>query len=103
MNKDIEQLNLLIKDYQEKVYQAVNLLNSKSQKEPGFQAKSRAGVLDDFGTITYLFHGSGCFVKFSDSSADFDFGDEGRCDGIDIGFLVDFLENKRDKYPLLND
>ncbi len=110
-NTDKQLLLDLIFEYQTAVKQAVKLLNAKSEHTKGFQAlageiHARAGYLDELGASQYEFHGIGCLVTTKNFTVDFDFGEGGRCDGIDPGFLECFIQyNKslRAKYHTLND
>jgi hypothetical protein len=104
-----QQVVALIQAYQTAVYQAVVLLNAKSEREVGFQKQEesvgfRAGYLDDARQVRYQFHGSGCLITTPAFKVDFDYALEGGCTGIDTWFLFDFLESNasiRLKFPLL--
>ena len=102
------QLLALIDAYKAAVATVVTLLNAKSEKDPGFQ-RERTGYLDGLETIKYGFHGFGCLVTTEAFMVDFDFGfafgQDGRCDGIDPGFLFSFLEDNEEQkstYSLIN-
>jgi len=67
---------------------------------------SRKGTFAYKGkTVRYKFHGSGCLVSYQDYDVDFDydFNDDGRYDGFDPWFLLQFWEYRRSKYPMLED
>ena len=110
MDSEKKQLLGLIDDYKTAVEKAVGLLNAKSEREKGFQyarpenPDSRRGYLDDAKESIYSFHGVGCLVTTKEFEVDFNFGDEGRCDGLDPWFVFMFVEcneSMKDKYPLL--
>ena len=102
-----QQFLKLVSEYNSAVKKAVGLLNAKSENSKGFQAldgeiHARAGYLDDSRESHYEFHGAGCLIITKHFAVDFDFGEAGRCDGIDPGFLLDFVRyNKlvKNKYP----
>jgi hypothetical protein len=87
-----QQVVALLHDYQATVYQAVALLNAKSEQQKGFQ-KQRTGYLDDLKQLRYSFHGAGCLVITPTFQVDFDYAAEGGCTGIDAWFLGCFLES----------
>ena len=96
MTAEQYQLLSLVDDYKAAVAKAVVLLNTKSEKEKGFQVQQDspghyAGYLDDLKRIRYALHGIGCLVTTPEFEVDFDFGEAGRCDGIDAWFLFKFL------------
>ncbi len=43
-------------------------------------------------------HGYGCLVEGPQSRVDFDFGDNGEIDGIDPGFLTQFVRGRLSEY-----
>ena len=43
-------------------------------------------------------HGYGCLVEGPQGSVDFDFGDNGEIDGIDPGFLTQFVRDRLAEY-----
>jgi hypothetical protein len=45
-----------------------------------------------------MMHGYGCLVEGSQSRVNFDFGDNGEIDGIDPGFLTQFVEGRLAEY-----
>jgi hypothetical protein len=85
-----EKFLALVFEHRETVKAAVELLNYKSEKNEGFQLH-RAGYLDSSEGSTYEFHGFGCLIKTKGFTIDFDFGEGGRCDGINAGFLLYFI------------
>ncbi|MGI4761656.1 MAG: DUF6896 domain-containing protein [Janthinobacterium lividum] len=103
-----QQLLELVYEYRAAVKKAVSLLNAKSERAKGFQRlggeiSERAGYLDDLKESRYEFHGFGCLIVAKDFTVDFDFGEGGRCDGIDPGFLLSFINGNssiENKYPL---
>jgi hypothetical protein len=110
MSAEKDQLVALINDYKAAVATAVTWLNAKSAREPGFQARpgslgSRAGFLDEARLVRYQTHGpGGCWVITPEREVDFNFGPDGRCDGLDTWFVFDFLDSNaavKAKYPLL--
>lgn len=84
----------LVAEYRQAIKIAVDLLNSKSEYDKGFQ-QDRTGYLDVMKSSKYAFHGFGCLVTTDSFTVDFDFGEGGRCDGIDPGFLSDFVSQNR--------
>ncbi|UOQ68985.1 DUF6896 domain-containing protein [Hymenobacter volaticus] len=104
-----QQVVALLHEYQAAVYQAVALLNAKSEQEKGFQRPEvspgvRAGYLDALQQVRYHFHGAGCKITTPAFTVDFDYARDGGCSGIDLWFLVDFLESNpaiQAKYPFL--
>lgn len=91
----------LVAEYRKAIKIAVKLLNSKSEYTRGFQ-QDRTGYLDVTKSSKYAFHGFGCLVITDSYTVDFDFGEGGRCDGIDPGFLSDFVSQNseiKNKYP----
>jgi hypothetical protein len=109
MQPDKQQVVDLIHEYQAAVYQAVALLNAKSEQEKGFQRHQEspgvwAGYLDSAQQVRYHFHGAGCWVTTPFFTVDFDYAQEGGCTGLDTWFMVDFLKKNlavQAKYPLL--
>lgn len=104
-----QQVVALLQEYQSAVYRAVALLNAKSEQEKGFQLQQqspdvRAGHLDALKQVHYHFHGTGCRITTPACTVDFDYAREGGCSGIDLWFLVNFLESNpaiQAKHPLL--
>jgi hypothetical protein len=98
------QLLELVFEYEFTVREAVKLLNNKSKYDKGFQVK-RVGYLDALEEYRYVFHGFGCLVITKEFEVNFEFGEDGRCDGIKPEFLWHFLlKNKSIKlnYPMFN-
>ncbi|MFD1875548.1 DUF6896 domain-containing protein [Hymenobacter bucti] len=93
-----QQVVSLIHTYQAAVYQAVALLNAKSEQEKGFQMQQErpgvwAGYLDELKQVHYSFHGAGCLLTTPAFTVDFDYAQEGGCTGIDPWFLFYFLQS----------
>jgi hypothetical protein len=109
MSSAKQQVVELIQAYQTAVYQAVGLLNAKSEREVGFQKQTErpgvyAGYLDDAGHVRYHFHGFGCLITTPAFEVDFDYAAEGGCTGIDTWFLFGYWKSNaaiRSKFPLL--
>jgi hypothetical protein len=66
----------------------------------------REGVIKKSGTfegVNYSFHGIGCTFELEKDSIDVDFGPNGRCDGFDKMRLLNFLRNRQERFPNLNE
>lgn len=104
MNKTDKIVNL-IRDYKEIVKEGVLNLNRKQADHPSFYKEidengffKQSGYLDDEKKIQYKFHGPlGCLIKWADGKiVDFDLGEEGRCDGFDLGFVKSFYDDNEE-------
>ncbi len=81
----------LIDEYKANVNTAVLKLNNKSKETPHFFDES-IGYLDENHLVSYEFHGYGCSVIFENGLfVDFDFGENGRCDGYKFWNLDTFI------------
>jgi hypothetical protein len=87
----IEALIRLIREYQGKVQEAVELFERyKGLQRPHhpldwkFSGLSQRGYLDSEEQISYFLHGYGCCVNWPSSCVDWDFGEEGQIDGFDV-------------------
>ncbi len=104
-----QQVMALVLDYQAAVYEAVALLNAKSEQDRGFQCRPEvlgvwAGYLDDLRQGHYHFHGIGCRITTPKAEVNFDYACEGGCTGVDPWSLVDFWQSNpavRASYSLL--
>jgi hypothetical protein len=105
MTVEQQQVLALLNDYKAAVAKAVLLLNAKYEHDKGFlRQDERSGYLDESRQRRYSLHGIGCLITTPEFKVDFDFGWEGRCDGVDPGFLHRFLRENaevKEKYPLL--
>lgn len=92
----------LICDYQDKVYEALVLMQRSGIRMPGSRflwitsKTPQKGKLD--GGMSYIKHGAGCTFYFPDGEVDFDFGDGGEINGFDVWRLSLFLREKLSKY-----
>ena len=50
------------------------------------------------GGISYFKHGIGCAVGLATGTVDFDFGDDGEIDGVDLDRLTGFARSSLEKY-----
>ena len=57
------------------------------------------GFIDSAKTIEYAFHGSGCRVALPSGPVDWNFGYDGRLDGLDPWFLWEFAQDGTDNFP----
>jgi hypothetical protein len=96
-----------IHTYQARVKEAVALLqNHKQLDNPMYwrqAAIDQEGFLDSDHRIAYYFHGSGCRVTWPSGEVDWDFGHDGRLDGLDPWFLWCFAEHGTDRFPEFKD
>ncbi|PMS20166.1 hypothetical protein C0Z18_12270 [Trinickia dabaoshanensis] len=99
MNK---QLADLIGDYQEKVLEALILMQRSGIRMPDSSLRwiesdlPEKGLLD--GDITYVKHGAGCTVYLPGGEIDFDFGIFGEINGFDLWRLSLFAGEKLSTY-----
>jgi hypothetical protein len=96
-----------IREYQMRVREAALLLKTKlALDNPMYwrQAKvERMGLLDPERQISYEFHGSGCRVCLPSGEVDWDFGYDGRLDGLKSWFLWCFAHDGTNNCPEFKD
>jgi hypothetical protein len=92
----------LIRDYQEKVREAIALLEAAGIPRPRsnveWAASHDPGRLSLDGGFSFYKHGFGCSVDGPAWGVDFDFGAEGQIDGFDAWRLYDFARNDLARY-----
>jgi hypothetical protein len=97
-----ERLAKLIRNYQDRVAQAVAMLEGAGIPRP---SSNTAWATSDFpqrgrmpGGFAFYPHGFGCAVHFQDWIVDFDFGAAGETDGFDAGRLCSFARDRLAEY-----
>ena len=97
-----ENLGRLISDYQNSVRAALVLMKRSGIPMPD-SSTAWAGMeilchdrLE--GGISYFKHGIGCAVSLATGAVDFDFGDDGEIDGVDLDRLTRFAGPSLEKY-----
>lgn len=97
-----ERLDRLISDYLAAVDRAVRLMDEAGIARPdsavawALNGIPQKGLLP--GRIRYMKHGYGCAVHFREGAVDFDFGEQGQIDGLDLWRLAGFAEGRLRKY-----
>lgn len=86
----------LIRDYQAKVAEAVQMLEVAGIPRPASTMEWVCNQIAQRGSLPngfkYFKHGFGCAVAGPDWNVDFDFGERGQIDGFDAWRLFDFAE-----------
>jgi len=99
MNK---QLSRLISDYQASVRVAVELMQRSGIPRPSTCTDWVETDIPDHGEleggIRYFKHGFGCAVHFPKGAVDFDFGNHGEIDGVNVGRLAGFANSRLSEY-----
>jgi hypothetical protein len=92
-----------IREYQMRVREAALLLQTnKGLDSPMYWRQAgieQMGFLDTERQIPYQFHGSGCRVGLPSGEVDWDFGYDGRLDGLNPWFLWCFAQEGTDNFP----
>jgi hypothetical protein len=103
----LDQLIALIHEYHMRVKEAASLLRThKGLENPMYWRQagiSQTGFLDPDNSIEYAFHGVGCRVNLPSGAVDWDFGHDGRLDGIDAWFLWEFVTDGTGNFPEFKD
>ena len=92
----------LIRDYQAKVHEALVLMQRSGIRMPNSSRQwiesdlPLKGLLDS--DIAYVKHGSGCTVYLPDGEVDFDFGNLGEINGLDLWRLSLFASRRLTTY-----
>ena len=98
-----ELLLQLIQEYQAKVSEAALMLRTSLKLEnPMYWRQGKIdqhGFLDLESRVAYYFHGSGCRVSLPSGDVDWDFGHDGRLDGLDPWFLWVFAMEGTNNFP----
>ena len=88
----------LIGDYQRAVERAVSLLGEAGIPRPTSSTEWASNDAPGMGPLsgggTYHKHGFGCVVIHDDVVVDFDFGEHGEIDGIDLERLIRFANRQ---------
>ena len=99
----IQRLMEFIGEYHERVREAASLFKEHMDiatpmdwRQAGL---SRTGFIDSAKTMEYAFHGSGCRVALPSGPVDWNFGYDGRLDGLHPWFLWEFAEDGTDNFP----
>jgi hypothetical protein len=91
-----DRLTEFIREYQMQVREAALLLQTKLGLDNLMYWRQdkieRMGILDPERQISYEFHGSGCRVSLPSGEVDWDFGYDGRLDGLNPWFLWCFAQ-----------
>ena len=97
-----DNLARLISDYQHRVRAALVLLKQSGIPMPDSNTAWAAMDIpfrDQLeGGISYFKHGIGCAVSLVTGPIDFDFGDDGEIDGVDLDRLTRFAGPSLEKY-----
>ncbi|HWP54384.1 MAG TPA: hypothetical protein VN476_09595 [Pyrinomonadaceae bacterium] len=98
----LERLFAFIEEYQLRVREAASLFHTHRNvdnpmywRHAGLQ---QTGFIDSAGTIEYAFHGIGCRVGLPSGEVDWDFGHDGRLDGLNPWFLWQFAQYGTDRF-----
>jgi len=93
----------LIREYKMRVREAAALFQQHMKiANPMYWRQvglSQTGFIDSEKTIEYYFHGSGCRVALPSGPVDWDFGYDGRLDGLDPWFLWEFAQKGTENFP----
>ncbi|WET42522.1 DUF6896 domain-containing protein [Citrobacter enshiensis] len=101
-----EKLDRLIVDFQERVQDALKLMQRSGIRMPSSRNDwiesdiPKTGELD--GGVKYFKHGAGCLVSLSTGKVDFDFGEEGQIGGFNLWWLIQFAGKNLKDYGFKN-
>lgn len=103
----LERLIAFINEYQLRVREAASLFQTHQNLEnPIYWRQAglpQIGFIDPARTTEYAFHGIGCRVGLPSGEVDWDFGHDGRLDGLNPWFLWLFAQNGTDSFPEFKD
>ena len=97
-----QRLSVLIEDYLAAVAKATELLADSGIPLPNSNIEWACNGIRQVGElkggIPYFKHGYGCRVTLPTGEVDFDFGDGGQTNGVDLWRLAAFADDRLGKY-----